>query len=647
VEEAPVRRSFSRRPAAAAAVLAVALLAASPSWAQAIEVEAPEIYLAGIPFSVTVRAVESLEPVDLELRSADGRVLAREIVEPLGAVQFREITIERREDLPLVLWAGADEFRLEGPLLPGWVTILPPIVAIALALIFHEVVTALFVGVWLGCFFLVGYNPLSALLLTIGRFARDALADPNHAAILIFSLLLGGMVGVLTRMGASRAIVDAVAPLATSRRRGQFATWAAGLVIFFDDYANTLIVGNTMRPLTDRLRISREKLAYIVDSTAAPVAAIVFVSTWVGYEIGLIEDGLVLALGGGDARPPVSAFAVFIHSIPYLFYPLLALLFVLLLIVMKREFGPMLAAERRAISGGGLFRPDAQLAASTGEIDEVTNERARWWMAAAPVAAVVVTVIAGLVYTGLEALPEGADRSLSTIFGRADPFRPLLWGSLVGCIAAVVLAVGWRLMKLTEAIRAWVDGLRSMLLAFVILMLAWSLGAVTESLGTASYLTTVLSDRLPLEALPFTTFVVAALISFATGTSWATMAILFPLVIPLAVALGAGMEPAAGSGYSMLLGSIAGVMAGSLFGDHCSPLSDTTVLSSMASGCDHVDHVRTQLPYALAAAVAASVAGTIPIGLGFSPWICLPVAAALLVLLVRFMGKPVESGGRS
>ncbi len=645
MDEGPVRRSFSRRLAAAAAVLSAALLSASPSRGEAIEVDAPEVYLTGIPFSVTVRAVEILEPVDLEIRSATGRLLARETVEPLGAVAFEGLAVGEPDQLPLTLQAGADAFRLEGPLLPGWVTILPPLVAIALALIFHEVVTALFVGVWLGCLFLMGYNPLTALLLTIGRFARDALADENHAAILIFSLLLGGMVGLLTRMGASRAIVDVLTPLATSRRRGQFAAWVAGLVIFFDDYANTLIVGNTMRPLTDRLRVSREKLAYIVDSTAAPVAAIVFVSTWVGYEISLIEDGLVLAVGGGEARPPVSAFAVFIHSIPYLFYPLLALFFVLLVIVMKREFGPMLAAERRASSGGGLFRPDAQLAACMDEIDDVANGRARWWMAAAPVATVVVTVVTGLVYTGLEALPEGSERSLSSIFGQADPFRPLLWGSLLGCIAALVLAVGWRLMKLSEAIRAWVDGLRSMLLAFVILMLAWSLGAVTESLGTASYLSTVLSDRLPLEALPFSVFVVAAVISFATGTSWATMAILFPLVIPLAVALGAGLEPADGSGYGLLLGTIAGVMAGSLFGDHCSPLSDTTVLSSMASGCDHVDHVRTQLPYALAAAIVSAVAGMLPIGLGFSPWVCLPVAAALLVLLVRFVGRPVESGG--
>jgi Na+/H+ antiporter NhaC len=297
---------------------------------------------------------------------------------------------------------------------PGWASIVPPLVAIILALVVREVITSLFAGVWLGCMFLAGYNPLNALLMTISRYASPALADPDHTAIVIFSLLLGGMVGVLSRMGATTAIVDAVAPLATSRRRGQFATWLLGLAIFFDDYSNTLIVGNTMRPLTDRLKISREKLAYIVDSTAAPVAAMVFVSTWVGFEISLIADGLAIAEGQGAAAPTVSAFGIFINSIPFLFYPILALWLVLVLVVQARDYGPMLAAERRAAMGRGLYREGAQLAGGDNDLDSApAGVASHWWVGAIAVLTVVVTVVAGLVTTGISALPEGSESTES------------------------------------------------------------------------------------------------------------------------------------------------------------------------------------------------------------------------------------------
>jgi Na+/H+ antiporter NhaC len=254
-------------------------------------------------------------------------------------------------------------------------------------------------------------------------------------------------------------------------------------------------------------------------------------------------------------------------------------------------------------------------------------------------------VLAGLVQTGLKALPEGSPATLSAIFGAADPFRPLLWGSLLGCIVAVSLAVAVVRLPIGDAIGAWVGGIRSMLMAVIILVLAWSLGAVTKSLGTAAFLSTVLSERLPAEALPLSVFLVAAVISFATGTSWGTMAILYPLVIPLAVAMGGAADPSQGAGWQLLLGSIAGVMAGALFGDHCSPISDTTVLSSMASGCDHVDHVRTQLPYALTVAVIAAVAGALPVGFGFSPWLSLAVSAAAVIAAVRVAGRRIETAG--
>lgn len=610
--------------------------------AQEVELDAPPVVLLNVPFTITVRAPGSLDSAGVTLRAADGTLLASDTLVPLGAVEFRDIVVSDAAQLPLAVEVGGWTASVDGPLLPGWITLLPPLVAIALALVFREVVSSLFVGVWLGCMFLVGYNPLSAILMTVGNYARQALADADHAAIIIFSLLLGGMVGVLAKMGATKAIVDAVRPFATTPKRGQLTAWLAGLAIFFDDYSNTLIVGNTMRPVTDRLKVSREKLAYIVDSTAAPVSAMVFVSTWVGFEISLIADGLAIGVAQGAAEATVSPFGIFLSSIPYLFYPIFALLLVAILIVSGRDFGPMLAAERRARSGGGVSRPGAQLTMGGNELEPAEGVTSKWWAAALPVGVVVVTVIAGLISTGRASLPLDDRGDLTKIFGAADPFVPLLWGAMLGSLTAIVLAAGGRKLTLSATIEAWLSGIRTMILAIIILILAWSLGAVTEDLGTAAFLSSVLSTRLPVELLPVTVFVIAGVVALSIGSSWGTMAILFPLAIPLALRMGGVADPAADVGWGILLAVTAAVMSGALFGDHSSPISDTTILSSMASGCDHVDHVRTQMPYALLAAGVAGVVGSIPAGFGMSPWISLPVGIVALIVMVRFVGKRVE-----
>lgn len=528
---------------------------------------------------------------------------------------------------------------------PSWTSLLPPIVAIVLALVFKEVVTALFFGVWLGALLHTGFNPIAATMRTIDTFITPALVDADHAAIVIFSFLLAGMVGVISRSGGTRGIVEAVRPLATTPRRAQLATYLSGLAIFFDDYANTLIVGNTMRPITDRMRVSREKLAYIVDSTAAPVAAIVFVSTWVGFEISLIGDGLAAAAAQSGGTLEIAAladanpFTVFLHSIPYLFYPILSLLMVGLVVTMQRDFGPMLRAEQRASRGEGLYREGAMLMSEAGskEMEPDPDTPLRWYNAVLPVLSVVVVVLLGLYFEGRANL--GRPGTIWEIFGEANAFNALLWGSLTGCLVALGLAVGQRILNLHEAINGLVGGMRAMLLAGVILVLAWSLSSVTEVLGTAQYLSGLLEGNLRPEFLPVLVFLTAASISFATGTSWGTMAILIPLVIPLSVGMGGAAGFDAGTHYSILLGSISSVLAGAIFGDHCSPISDTTVMSSMASACDHVDHVRTQLPYALTVGVVGMLAGDIPTAFGMPPWISYAVGAAILFSLLRFYGK--------
>ena len=632
-----------------AALLASVGLARASS-AQQIEFDGPDVFLKGVRFPVTVSAPRALEPVHVVVRLGDGTIVADTTIDPLGSITVGKVVVENASQLPIRAEAGGEVVTLDRPIFPGWISILPPLVAVVLALVFREVVTSLVAGIWLGCLFLSGYNPISAVLMTGNRFARGALSDFDHVAIILFSLLLGGMVGVITRMGGTRAIVEAVAPLATNRARGQLATWLAGLVVFFDDYSNALIVGNTMRPLTDKLKISREKLAYIVDSTAAPVAAMFFVSTWIGYEVGLIEDGLEAAIQSA-ANPALAAelasasgFGIFLQTIPYLFYPILALFAVFVVAATGRDFGPMLEAERRAASGGGLARPGAQLAADmASELQEAESvPPGRWWNGAMPVGVLVVTVLVGLVVTGLEQLGPDEARTLRNIFGNSDPFSPLMWGALLACIVAIALATGQKIITLREAVDAWVSGLRAMLLAIVILICAWSLGAVAQSVGTPEYLAQALSGNLTASLLPAVTFVLAAAMAFATGTSWATMAIMLPLVVPLSVTLAGGISFESPASQAIVLGSIGSVLAGAIWGDHCSPISDTTVLSSTASSCDHVDHVRTQLPYAIMVGIVAILFGSIPSALGVPAWLCLIVGAGVVWAVIRFYGVRVE-----
>lgn len=614
-------------------------------------VKAPRVVLPNVPFTLTIAAAEGTPPVPFTVRAADGSVRAA------GTLQGAETPVERvvitgAAQLPLRVEAGGASVPVATRYLPGWVSVLPPLLAIAFALLFREVVVALFAGVWIGAFFWTGFDPLAAVLRTADTFALPALIHGDHAAIIMFSMLIGGMVGIIGKNGGTYGIVERLAPYSTSPRRGMLAAYTQGLAIFFDDYANTLIVGNTMRPITDRLRVSREKLAYIVDSTSAPVASVMFVSTWVGYEISLIADGLKAAsqaVAGQDAElaarlAQANAFNVFIDTIPYRFYPLLALVFVLLIIWMRRDFGPMYHAEVRARQGGGVFRPGSALMTDTtgGAMEPPEHAPLRWWNAGIPVATVVLSVLLGLYFSGAAALGPG-EHSLREIFGEANSFHVLLWASLLGCIVAVVLTLAQRILSLQQTMDAWLSGVRSMMLAMVILVLAWSLQTVTEVLGTAAYISSILAGNISEHWLPVLVFAIAAAIAFATGTSWGTMAILLPLVIPLAATLTVNSGGFSLDGhYTILLGVVSSVLAGSIFGDHCSPISDTTVMSSMASACDHMDHVRTQLPYALVVALVGMAVGDVPTAYGLSPWISLAVGAAILILIVRLWGRSTD-----
>jgi Na+/H+ antiporter NhaC len=619
-----------------------------------IIIDSPTLALKGVPFKLTVKALKkdgSLAQAFNDSAVVKGLAPKTRLGEKPPTYRFREgiLTIPDariKETGTKSIHVESNEIRSQTQIrvIPGILSLLPPLFAIALAFAARQVLISLFFGIWLGALFIFNYNPIVGLMKTVDTYLINSLADSDHASILLFSLTLGGMVGVISKSGGTQGIVQKLAKYANHPRGGQLATWAMGILIFFDDYANTLIVGNTMRPFTDRLKISREKLSYIVDSTAAPVASIALVSTWIGFQIGLIDQAFE-SLGLTH-----NAYHIFLQSIPYATYSILAIIFVFLIGISLRDFGPMRTAEIRAATSGKVLSDNAQPLTDSAAIDMVADEDTplRWYNALIPIIIVILVTLGGLYFNGREALGDAAKTApLGQIFGEANSFAVLMWASFTGLFAASLLAIGQRILTLNQTINAAISGYKSMLLAAMILILAWAIGDICKDLQTADYVIHISRGILSPRIVPFVTFIVAAFISFSTGTSWATMAILTPIVVPIAykLPLEAGMTNYLS--HEILIGTIGAVLSGSVLGDHCSPISDTTILSSMASAADHVDHVRTQLPYALLVGVVASFSGYLPNGWGLHTYWSLAAGILVLVGIVFIFGKKTNSGSDS
>ncbi len=557
-----------------------------------------------------------------------------------GDAEFADVTVPTAGTVAVVARAGGETAERNLRVIPGWLSLMPAILAIVVALTLRNVIPALLLGIWLGATALQSFSFRGAgqgLLDSFQIYARGAVADPDHASILLFTLMIGGMVGIITRNGGMASIVRTLVSRAKTAVGGQVAVWAMGLMIFFDDYSNTLVVGNTARSLTDHLKVSREKLAYIVDSTAAPVACIALITTWIGYQIGLVDQ----ALGKIPELADVQAYSVFLKSIPYSFYPILAIVFVLIVAATGLDYGPMYKAEVRA--RGGQVKPtvgEALPSIEGEELEAKDNIPLRAINAFVPIVALIVALGISLV-----ALGEGS--TMTSILETTDSYKAMMYASFVGVLVAATMSISQRILTVHETIDAWYGGLRAMLFGMVILVLAWSLADVTDSLNTASYLVTLLADSLPVQLIPAIVFLLAAITAFTTGTSWGTMAILMPLVIPLCWAVMTLNGMADPAGMHIMYSAVACCLAGAVWGDHCSPISDTTVLSSVASGCNHIEHVRTQLPYAVTVGVVAVGIGTIPGGFGVPAWLSLLVGAAALFAILKFFGRNSEAADAS
>lgn len=553
-------------------------------------------------------------------------------------------TFDKAEELSIRI--GSFDYSKKVTPIPIWMSILPPLIAIMMALLVREVYSALFFGILIGTTIIWFYQGstffeaiFQGLFSIIDTYVLESMTDPGHLSIIIFSMLIGGMVNIITKNGGMKGVVAILSRYANSPRSGQLVTWILGVAIFFDDYANTLVVGNTMRPITDKLRVSREKLAYIVDSTAAPVAAIAFVTTWIGAELSYIQDG-INTIGLDE-----SAYNIFINSLAYSFYPIFTLAFILMLVYKKVDFGPMLTAERKARKEGIQIDEKDGFSNKLNDLDVDENIKARWYNAAIPVLVIIIGTFAGLLYTGWDSEVWNSDefgfsKKLSTIIGNADSYKALLWSSISGVLVAFTLSIGQRILSLKESIDSLINGFRTMLTAVIILVLAWSLAMVTEHLHTADFISqSMLALSISPYLIPTITFILASLIAFSTGSSWGTMAILYPLLLPASwlISQESGMD----YNQSMLIfyNVVSAVLAGSVLGDHCSPISDTTILSSLASSCNHIEHVRTQLPYALTVGAVAITVGTLPAAFGISSWILFPVGIIILYIIIKIFGR--------
>jgi Na+/H+ antiporter NhaC len=523
--------------------------------------------------------------------------------------------------------------------IPLWFSILPPLIAILFALIFKEVFSALILGIFSGTLIISlhqGFGVLKAIIIgflrLIDTYIIQALNDKEHLSIIVFSLLIGGMVGIITRNGGMRGLVRLLSRKAKTSRSGQLVTWFMGIAVFFDDYANTLVVGNTMRNVTDKLKVSREKLAYIVDSTAAPMAAIAFITTWIGAELSYIQNGI------STIGLETTAYSVFFASLKYSFYPLLTLAFVFMLIMLRRDYGPMYKRELKARGGNQSDvietkeKPEKRLVSSA-------------WNGILPVMLVVFGTIAGLIFTGWDA-SAWSDESLSFgnkishTIGQGNSFEALLWASFAGVLLAITMTVSKKLLNLKNSIEAMVNGFKSMLTAILILTFAWALALLTEHLHTADFISHIMQQlSVSPPWIPAISFVFSAFIAFSTGSSWGTMAIMYPLMLPATwlICMDYGLEHDAA--MAIFNNVVSTVIAGSVLGDHISPISDTTILSSLASGCNHIDHVQTQMPYALTVGAVALILGIIPSAFGVPFYLLIPFNIALLYGIIRIFGK--------
>ena len=509
----------------------------------------------------------------------------------------------------------------------GAISLVPPLLAIVLAIVTRKPILSLFLGIWSGG---VIFTTSHGVAQTLDWLVSSIGESTFNAKIMLIVLFLGAGVALIWRLGGANAIANTVTSSLDTQRKVGGATWLFGMLWFFDDYSNTAIVGTTMREISDEVQISREKLAYMIDSTAAPVATF-GISSWVAYQLSMIREGYSAAGVSVEAGEVPGAFALFLQSIPFNMYCLFAVVMVGIIVFSGRDFGEMPDAEHRSATEGKLLRDGAiPMQSAEDSLGEVLTDSPQLRYFAVPTLSLMAVVVGGAAYTGLGGSEPGA--SVFEIAGNAAFVDALLWGTFTMVAVALVMGVGSGIANLDEAMETVIDGFSMMLTALTILVMAWTIGSVTTALGTGIYVTNIAENFVTPTLLPVVVLVASAFIAFSTGTSWGTMAIVTPIAVPLAWSVG-GATPA------LLPVAIGTVFSGAIFGDHCSPISDTTILSSTFTGADHIDHVRTQMYYATTVLVVAASLLTVWGATRITPLVLLPVGVVMLGGLVYVLSE--------
>ncbi len=510
---------------------------------------------------------------------------------------------------------------------------IPPFLAIALALVTKDVIFSVFLGIASGALIHAGGDPFAALIHVTDLLA-DKVADEWNIRIFLFCGLLGGLVGLLARAGSARAFGQWTTRFIKGRRSAQLFAWIFGMLIFIDDYFNSLAVGSVMRPITDRRQVSRAKLAYILDSTAAPICIIAPISSWVVTVISQIRQS------SGFAELGIGEMSFFVKLIPYNLYALFTLLMVVMIAATNRDFGPMAESERLAGEGAMLYNAE-RYGPAPGELDVHQEAHgAAWYDMVLPVAVLLAACTVAFPITSFLALEEGQTISLVDAFRTADASKALFYGIIFSLVVIYLYFLARRILKLKVASESIIEGVKSMVPALAILMLAWTIGHIISKplseggLGLPLYIDQLIrANAFPLWLLPFCVFIISCLIAFSTGTSWGTFGIMIPITLPTAISLATAQGFDADGVMQTACISVAAVLSGAVFGDHSSPISDTTILSSAGGGCPHLEHVTTQFPYALFVALCSSV-GVVVGGYTLSPWAAF--GSTLVVFLPAF-----------
>lgn len=510
------------------------------------------------------------------------------------------------------LFAVADSIEV------SWYGIIPAVLAIFLAIFTKQVISSLLIGLVVGSVIQSSLSNSETYVFGIEKvfdhYLLNSIADKGHAAIILFSLLIAASIHIMTKMGAFNGLIKGLSKYAKSKRSALMITYFMGFFVFFDDYANTLVVGSTMQRITDRFKISREKLAFIVDATAAPIASIAFVSTWIGYEIQLIKEGMENSNYSGSE----SAYGIFLNAVTYSFYPVLILVFVFMLILSGKDFGSMKNFESRKQKFKGIIKEQGK------------SIHAIW--AILPVFVLICVTLFGIYRTG--DTQEGFINAIQT----GDCYKGLIWGSASFFSIVFVISI-FSKNTISQNIDWMFTGMKSIFPALVILILAWALNTVLEDLHLGSYIGHLMTvGNVPFYIIPLITFVLSSVIAFSTGSSFSTMGILIPIILTVCLSFYETPEFESYIFYS----SIASVLSGAVLGDHCSPISDTTVLSSMATGCNHINHVKSQLVYCLVCGSISVILIFLNCVLNVNIWVVYSIGFLLILLIIRVLG--VDNG---